>query len=34
MTNNKTKWVKHFDEKCREEFLDSRTCYKKEFLGT
>ena len=28
MTNNKTKWVKDFDEKCREEFIDSRTCYK------
>ena len=28
MTNNKTKWVRDFDEKCREEFIDSRTCYK------
>lgn len=28
MTNNKTEWVKSFDEKCREEFIDSRTCFR------
>ena len=34
MTNNKTEWVKTFDAKCREEFLDSRTCYReKAFWG-
>ena len=34
MTYNKTDWVRDFEEKCREEFLDSRTCYKeKTFWG-
>ena len=34
MTANKTEWVKEFDFKCREEFLDSRTCYReKTFWG-
>ena len=34
MTHNKSNWVRDFEEKCREEFLDSRTCYKeKTFWG-
>jgi len=34
MTANKTEWVREFDFKCREEFLDSRTCYReKTFWG-
>ena len=34
MTYNKTDWVRDFEEKCREEFLDGRTCYKeKTFWG-
>lgn len=34
MTNNKTEWVRNFDQKCREEFLDARTCYReKTFWG-
>ena len=28
MTYNKTDWVRDFEEKCKEEFLDTRTCYK------
>ncbi len=28
MTANKVDWVKNFDEKCREEFLDARTCHR------
>ena len=35
MTNNKTDWVKEFDEKCKKEFLDARTCFReKTFWGT
>ena len=34
MTNNKTEWVKNFHRKCKEEFLDARTCYReKTFWG-
>ena len=34
MTANKVDWVKNFDEKCREEFLDARTCQReKTFWG-
>ena len=34
MTYNKTDWVRDFEEKCREEFLDARTCFKeKTFWG-
>ena len=34
MTHNKINWVRDFEEKCREEFLDARTCYKeKTFWG-
>ena len=34
MTYNKTDWVRDFEEKCREEFLDARTCYnEKTFWG-
>ena len=33
MTYNKTDWVRDFEEKCKEEFLDSRTCYKKKHSG-
>ncbi len=34
MTENKTEWTKSFEQKCREEFLDARTCYKeKTFWG-
>ena len=34
MTYNKTDWVRDFEEKCKEEFLDGRTCYKeKTFWG-
>ena len=34
MTANKTDWVKEFDEKCRAEFLDARTCFReKTFWG-
>ena len=34
MTYNKIDWVRDFEEKCKEEFLDGRTCYKeKTFWG-
>ena len=34
MTYNKTNWVRDFEQKCREEFLDARTCYnEKTFWG-
>lgn len=34
MTANKTEWVKQFDEKCRSEFLDSRSSFReKTFWG-
>ncbi len=34
MTENKIEWVNNFDEKCREEFLDNRTCQReKTFWG-
>jgi len=34
MTHNKCNWVRNFEEKCKEEFLDTRTCYKeKTFWG-
>ena len=34
MTYNKIDWVRDFEEKCKEEFLDSRTCFKeKTFWG-
>ena len=34
MTYNKIDWVRDFEEKCREEFLDARTCFKeKTFWG-
>ncbi len=34
MTYNKIDWVRDFEEKCKEEFLDGRTCYQeKTFWG-
>ena len=34
MTYNKIDWVRDFEEKCKVEFLDGRTCYKeKTFWG-